>query len=242
MANNRVILITGAAKRLGANTARYLHQRGYNIVLHYHRSRADADSLADELNQARANSAITVAADLLDCNPAQLAEQAAGNWGRLDVLINNASSFYPTALEAISEQDWQALIGTNLKAPLQLSQACAKYLRQQQGCIINMIDIYHDRPMPGHVVYSIAKAGLAGLNRSLALELAPDVRVNGIAPGAILWPEHSDADHEARILRKIPLQRTGQADDIAQGIAYLIRAHYVTGHILPIDGGRSLNL
>lgn len=238
MSENKVALITGAARRLGANTARHLHQAGYNIVVHYNRSKLDADRLVEQLNQSRYNSAIALQGDLLSCDLAQLAQQAANHWGRLDVLINNASSFYPTSLADVNEATWDELIGSNLKAPLFLSQHCAKYI--QQGCIINLVDIHHSKAMPRHIVYSAAKSGLAGLTRSLALELAPDIRVNGVAPGAIMWPEQSDAEHENSILTKIPLGRIGDADDISQAIRFLLEAPYVTGQILNVDGGRSL--
>ena len=222
MTENKVVLITGAAKRLGAHTARYLHKAGYNIVIHYHRSSSDADSLVEEFNNQRPNSGITLQADLCNDDLQQLSEQAHQHWGRLDVLINNASSFYPTPLQDINQESWDDLIGTNLKAPLLLSQYCDEYIKQNNGCIINMIDIHHKKAFPGHIIYSAAKSGLAGLTRSLALELAPAVRVNGIAPGAILWPEQGNEHDQQSILNKIPLRRTGHPDDIAQAILFLL--------------------
>ena len=240
MSDNKVIFITGAARRLGAQTARRLHQAGYNIVVHYNRSQQDADKLVTQLNQSRGNSAIALQGDLLSCDLAQLAASAAQHWGRLDALINNASSFYPTAITELNENAWNDLVGSNLKAPLFLSQHCAQHI--QQGCIINLIDIHHSTAMPKHIIYSAAKSGLAGLTRSLALELAPNIRVNGVAPGAIMWPENSDGDHENTVLRKIPLGRSGSAEDIAQAIQFLLEAPYITGQILNVDGGRSLNM
>ena len=240
MPDNKVVFITGAARRLGAHTARQLHHRGYNIVVHYHHSQHDADKLVTQLNQSRSNSAIALQGDLLSCDLAQLAARAAQHWGRLDALINNASAFYPTSLNEVNPAAWDELIGSNLKAPLFLSQHCAQYI--QQGCIINMIDIHHSKAMPKHIIYSAAKAGLAGLTRSLALELAPRIRVNGVAPGAIMWPKQRDKEHENRILGKIPLGRIGHAEDIAQAIQFLLEAPYITGQILNVDGGRSLNM
>jgi len=242
MSDNKVVFITGAAQRLGANTARYLHRAGYNIVIHYNRSKLDADRLAEQLNKQRDNSSYALQGDLLSCDLQGLAQQAASHWGRLDALINNASSFYATPLEGVTITSWNDLIGSNLKAPLFLSQSCAPYIQQNNGNIINMIDIHYSTAMPQHVIYSAAKSGLAGLTRSLALELAPLVRVNGIAPGAILWPENSSPEYQESILNKIPLQHIGSADDIAQAIQFLLEAPYVTGQIINIDGGRSLNI
>lgn len=242
MTENKVVLITGAAKRLGANTARHLHQANYNVVIHYHNSASDAQQLANELNELRPDSATTLQADLCNDNLQILAEASYRHWGRLDALINNASSFYPTTLENINEDNWDDLIGTNLKAPLVLSHHCAAYIKQNSGCIINMVDIHHTKAFPEHVVYSAAKSGLAGLTRSLALELAPNARANGVAPGAILWPEQSTEDHEDSILTKIPLKRIGEAADIAKTIQFLLEAPYITGQIINVDGGRSLNM
>jgi pteridine reductase len=242
MSDNKVVFITGAAQRLGANTARYLHRAGYNIVIHYNRSKVDADRLVEQLNKQRDNSSYALQGDLLSCDLQDLAQQAVSHWGRLDALINNASSFYATPLEEVTITSWNDLIGSNLKAPLFLSQSCAPYIQQNNGNIINMIDIHYSTAMPQHVIYSAAKSGLAGLTRSLALELAPLVRVNGIAPGAILWPENSSPEYQESILNKIPLQHIGSADDIAQAIQFLLEAPYVTGQIINIDGGRSLNI
>lgn len=238
--SGKVVLITGAARRLGAATAAYLHSLGYRIIIHCHHSLDAANTLAKQLNDARADSAFVIRADLLQDDPADIISAAWQQWGQLDALINNASSFYPTRVGEFDDAAWADLIGTNLKAPAFLSQAAAPYLKERQGCIINMIDIHHERPMPGHVLYNTAKSGLAGLTRSLALELAPDIRVNGIAPGAILWPESESVDHQKNILGKIPLARSGSAQDIAKATAFLMESPYITGHVLPIDGGRNI--
>lgn len=237
------VLITGAAKRIGACIARTLHDAGANIAVHYRGSVESATELADELNARREDSALTVGADLMDTSALlTLVERVMEQSHRLDVLINNASSFYPTPLGEVSERDWDDLIGTNLKAPLFLSQAAAPHLKSTQGCIINMIDIHATRPLRNHTVYGPAKAGLAMLTRTLARDLAPDVRVNGVSPGAILWPE--DGLSEAvrnKIVKQIPLRRAGEPQDLADCVLYLVRdANYVTGQIVAIDGGRSI--
>lgn len=246
----KVALVTGAAKRIGAEIARQLHQRNFNLIIHYHHSQKAALALVDELNEMRENSAHCIAADLSDLAQVNnLAEQAQQQWQRIDVLVNNASSFYPTAIGETSEADWDQLIGSNLKAPFFLAQALAKKLAEQHGCIINIADIYADRPLKKHSVYSIAKAGNVMLTKTLAQELAPQVRVNGIAPGAILWPDdtHKKAedklsdDNKEKMLAKIPLQQRGHEQDIARAILFLISdAPYTTGHILTVDGGRTI--
>jgi pteridine reductase len=237
------ILITGAAKRIGACIARTLHENGANIAIHYRGSASDADQLASELNSNRADSAITVQADLLDTQRlAGLVDEVVAHAGRLDVLLNNASTFYPTPLDEVTEKDWDDLLGTNLKAPLFLSQAAAPHLRKSQGMIINMIDIHAQRPLKNHPVYGSAKAALGMLTRSLARDLAPEVRVNGVSPGAILWPEDGmDAQTEQVILKQVPLKRTGEPADIARTILFLVKdAPYITGQIIAVDGGRSI--
>ncbi|MGC0153922.1 pteridine reductase [Chromobacterium vaccinii] len=245
--DERVALITGAARRVGAGIARLLHARGLRLVLHYRGSRADAEALAAELNAARPDSVRLVQADLLDAAalPA-LAEAALAAFGRLDGLINNASSFFPTEIGQIDEAAWHDLMGSNLKAPLLLSQALAPELTRRGGAIVGIADIHAERPMARHVVYNLAKAGHAQLIRSLAIELAPAVRVNGVAPGVNLWPEDAEEfgpDARARIEATIPLQRTGVPDDIARAVAFLLLdASYVTGQILAVDGGRSIVL
>ena len=244
------ILVTGSARRVGATIARTLHAAGANVIIHFNRSRSDADGLVSELNTVRANSAAAVQGDLLDMKIlAGLVGQAQACFGRLDGLVNNASSFYATPLGKISEDHWLDLIGSNLKAPLFLSQAAAPYLRASRGSIVNIVDIHSDRPLKDFVVYTAAKAGLAGLTRALAIDLGPEVRVNGVSPGAILWPEpgHGPDDYpeaeRRRIVQQTPLKRVGSAEDIAGAVKYLmLDAPYVTGQILAVDGGREIAL
>jgi pteridine reductase len=236
-------LITGAGKRIGACVARLLHAHGMNIAIHYRGSAADADSLAAELNGARAESAITVQADLRDTAGLKvLVAEVVERAGRLDLLLNNASTFYPTPLAEVTEEHWDDLLGTNLKAPLFLSQAAAPHLEKSGGCIINIVDIHARRPLSNHPVYGLAKAGLAMLTRSLAKDLAPAVRVNGVSPGAILWPADGMPEKtEQAIIRQVPLKRTGEPDDIAKAILFLVKdAPYITGQIIAVDGGRSI--
>lgn len=245
--NTKIALVTGSAKRIGAEIARHLHAANFNLVIHYHHSAADALALVDELNNTRTSSAIAIKADLNSHDQLiALAEQASKQWQGIHLLVNNASSFYPTPFGQASYDDWDDLIGSNLKAPYFLAQALAPQLTAAAGCIINIADIYAEKPLRNHSVYSIAKAGNLMLTKSLAQELAPRVRVNGIAPGAILWPEQenklSDEDKE-KMLCKIPLQQRGQAQDIAKAILFLVNeAPYVTGQILAVDGGRSLTI
>ncbi len=243
----KAVLVTGAAKRVGAVIARVLHAAGCNVVIHCNHSRKVADQLAAELNAARPHSAAVLQGDLLAYNALKgLVHQAQSCFGRLDGLVNNASSFYPTPAGNISEDEWLDLIGTNLKAPLFLSQAAAPYLRDNLGAIVNIIDIHSEHPLKGFVIYNTAKSGLAGLTRSLALEFAPDVRVNGVSPGAILWPEDASTYAESeriRIIDQVPMARVGLAEDVAGAVKYLLLdAPYVTGQILAVDGGRSLSL
>lgn len=242
-----VALITGAAKRIGAATARRLHTAGFNIVVHYSQSASAAQQLVWELNQIRADSAQLIQADLLQPGePSRLVDAAAGFWQGLDVLINNASSFYPTPVGEITEAHWQDLVGTNLKAPLFLSQAAAPYLKARRGTIVNLTDVHAERPMLNFPVYSVAKAGLLGLTRALARELAPEIRVNAVAPGSILWPDTQQGEEKseaakAAILQRTPLGRIGDAEDIARTIAFLVTdAPYITGQVIPVDGGRNL--
>jgi pteridine reductase len=236
-------LITGAGRRIGACIAHRLHTAGAGIVVHYRGSEAPAEQLADELNSARTGSAITVGADLLDTSGlVGMIDRIVEQTGRLDVLVNNASSFYPTPIGSITEAQWEDLIGTNLKAPLFLSQAAAPHLKATNGTIINLIDIHATRPLRNHTIYGPAKAGLAMLTRSLARDLAPEVRVNGVSPGAILWPEDGMSERiKENVLRQIPMKRPGEPGDIADCILYLVRdAKYVTGQIIAVDGGRSI--
>ena len=240
---DKVALITGGARRLGANIARVLHNEGMNLLLHYRTSVTEARGLQEELNAKRAESVLLVGSDLLNLAKLdRLVDQATESFGRLDVLVNNASSFYATPIGETTEEQWTDLIGTNLKAPFFLAQAAAGALGDSQGCVINLIDIYAERPLRGHSVYSLAKAGLAALTRSLAIELGPHVRVNGIAPGAVLWPENdTNQVAQQRLISSTPLKRVGRPDDISSALLYLVRdAPFVNGQILNVDGGRSV--
>ena len=242
----KTILVTGAAKRVGAAIARRLHHAGANLTLHYNSSEREAHALQSELNLQRAQSVILVKADLLEtAGLPELVKTCAERFGSLDALVNNASAFYPTPVGAISAADWDALIGPNLKAPLFLAQAAAPYLRKSSGCIVNITDIHAERPLKNYVAYSIAKAGLAGLTKSLARELAPEVRVNAVAPGPIAWPEDGSFDEvtRQRVISHTLLKRIGEPDDIARAVYYLIaEAPYVTGQIIAVDGGRSVSM
>jgi pteridine reductase len=241
--DRKVALVTGAARRIGAGIVRGLHGAGYRIVLHYQRSAAEAESLAAALNESRPGSVRLLRGDLAETGKlGDLVESAAGFWGRLDGLVNNASAFYPTPVETVTEAQWDDLMASNLKAPFFLAQAAAGHLQQRRGCIVNIADIYAERPLRGYPVYSIAKAGLAALTRALAVELAPEVRVNGVAPGAVLWPERGpDEEEKAELLARIPLGRPGAPSDIAGAVLFLMKdAPYVTGQILSVDGGRSV--
>ncbi|WP_203299696.1 pteridine reductase [Marinobacter sediminum] len=242
-----VALVTGAAHRLGAKTAQTLHARGWNLIIHYRSQQQKAEALAGDLNQTRHGSAVTLQADLSNlAEVKQLAEQSVALWGRLDGLVNNASVFYPNPTEQATAQDWDNILNTNLRAPFFLLQACLPALRDSAGGVVNLIDIYSERPLPHHPLYCASKAGLAALTRSWAKDLAPSVRVNGVSPGAILWPEGEaelDRSHQQAILEKTPLARTGTPEDIAGAIAFLLcDAPFITGQILPVDGGRSLNM
>jgi pteridine reductase len=239
----QTVLITGGARRLGAATARALHAAGANVVIHHLTSTQEAGTLVAALNQSRAGSATLAQADLLDvARLPGLVEAAVSHFGRLDILINNASTFYPTPVGKITRAAWDDLIGSNLRAPLFLAQAAAPHLAEQRGVIINVIDIHGLRPLKGYPVYSIAKAGLAMLTRSLARELGPDIRVNGIAPGPVLWAEHDlDDSMKREIIAKTALKRVGNPQDIARTALFLIRdAPYITGQIIAVDGGRSI--
>ena len=236
-------LITGGARRVGAAIARRLHAAGAAVLIHYRDSEADATSLIAELNAARAKSAAKVKAELLaPIAPRALVGAALESFGRLDLLVNNASSFFPVALGDIEPSHWEELIGSNLRAPLFICQQAAPELRKTSGAIVNIVDIHADRPLKGYPVYSIAKAGLAALTRSLAVELGPAVRVNAVAPGAIAWPEDGQFDpaERQRIVATTPLARMGSPEDIAQAVHFLACASYVTGEIIAVDGGRSL--
>ncbi|MEY4377183.1 MAG: hypothetical protein RJB26_1733 [Pseudomonadota bacterium] len=239
------VLVTGAAKRLGAATARLLHEHGASIAVHYHRSAGPALALVAELNASRPGSAAAVQADLLDVEalPGLVAATVAA-FGRLTVLVNNASTFYPTPVGSITAGQFDDLIGTNLRAPLFLMQAAAAQLQQHDGQVVNIIDIHATRPLKQHPVYCAAKAGLHMLTQSMARELAPRVRVNGVAPGPIMWPESGapmDAALQERILDRTALKRTGSPADIAKAVLFFLKdAPYVTGQILAVDGGRTV--
>lgn len=239
----KVALVTGAARRVGAEIARTLHAAGARVVVHYRGSVRDAEVLAAELRAKRADSVTLVQADLLQAAAAPaLIDAAVAAYGRLDVLVNNASTFYPTPVGEITAAHWDDLIGSNLKAPLFLTQAAAPHLRSARGLVLNLVDIHGLRPLRKHVTYSIAKAGLVMLTRSLARELGPEIRVNGIAPGPVMWPE-SGADEElrARIIGRTQLKRMGTPQDIALAARYFAAdAPFVTGQILAVDGGRSV--
>jgi len=242
----KTVLVTGGARRLGAAICRRLHAAGANVVVNYHRAQQDAQALLRELNGRRADSAVLARADLLATGALpQLVRDTLAAFGQLDALVNNASSFYPTPVGEIGEQAWDDLLGTNLKAPLFLAQAAAPELRKAHGCIVNIIDIHVELPLKNHLVYNTAKGGLLALTRSLARELGPQVRVNGVSPGAILWPEDPAWQNELerrRIVNQTLLQRTGEPEDIAGAVEFLLTAPYVTGQIIAVDGGRSIVL
>jgi pteridine reductase len=242
----KVVLITGGAKRVGAATCRRLHSAGANLMLHYRTSAGEARLLQAELNHQRKDSVALIQADLLDVPKLNsLIDQTLQTFGKLDALINNASSFYPTPVGEISSADWEDLVGTNLRAPLFIAQAAAPALRKTQGAIVNITDIHAERPLKNYVVYSIAKTGLVGVTRSLARELAPEVRVNAIAPGPILWPDDETFDElsRQRIISHTPLRREGTPEDIAKAVYYLLaEATYVTGETIHVDGGRHVAL
>ena len=250
----KVALVTGAAQRIGANIASALHASGYRVILHYRNSQRAAKILERELNTARPESAHSIAAELSELDDlALLVEQALSIFGQLDVLINNASSFYPTPPPSSTlnkherldlELQWTELLDCNLKAPYFLSQLAFQALKKARGTIINVIDIHADRPLKGYPIYSISKAGLSMLTKSLAIEWAPEIRVNGVAPGAILWPEQDaelDSSQQAELLEKIPMGKLGCSVDIANAVIFLVDADYITGQIIAVDGGRSLS-
>ena len=243
----KAALVTGGAKRVGAAICRRLHAAGANLMLHHRASVAEARALQHELNMQRAGSVALIQADLLKgASLPDLVKTTVKQFGGLDILINNASSFFATAIGDITEQAWEDLIGTNLKAPLFLSQAAAGELRRRHGCIVNIVDIHAEFPMKNYVVYSVAKGGLLALTRSLARELGPEVRVNGVAPGTILWPEDSNWSDEIsrqRVINQTALKRIGDPDDIAKAVEFLVTAApYVTGQVIAVDAGGRLAL
>lgn len=243
----KTVLVTGGAKRVGAAICRRLHAAGANIVIHYRSSMYEAFALRGELNDLRENSALCVQADLLNISSLKtMVAETLQHFGHLDALVNNASSFYATPLAEVGESQWMDLIGTNLKAPLFLSQAATEELRRQHGCIINIADIHAERPMHGHLLYSVAKSGLVALTRSLAQELAPQIRVNAVAPGVIVWPEDAvwqNEEQRRKIVAHTLLKREGDPDDVAKTVQFLITdAPYITGQVISVDGGRSINI
>ncbi len=243
--SGKAALVTGGARRVGAAIARRLHAAGAAVLLHYRDSESEAAKLEAELNALRPKSAAKVKAELLaPIAPRALVSAARDSFGRLDLLVNNASSFFPVEVGAIEASHWEELIGSNLRAPLFICQEAAPELARQQGCIVNIVDIHAERPLRGYPLYSVAKAGLAALTRSLAVELAPAVRVNGVAPGAIAWPEDGQVDpaERARIVATTPLARVGSPEDVAQAVHFLACAPYVTGQVIAVDGGRSIFL
>lgn len=245
--NSPVVLITGAARRVGAEIARTLHAAGANLVLHYRASAEHAEALAADLNARREKSALALRHDLLDIDGlARMVDEAIAHFGRLDALVNNASSFFPTAVGSIDVAAWDDLIGSNLKGPLFLSQAAAPQLAKTHGCIVNITDIHAERPLKGYPLYCAAKAGLLGLTRALALELGSAVRVNAVAPGAIEWPENATdfpPEEQAAIIEHTLLKRIGSPGDIARTVKFLIfDAPYITGQVINVDGGRTAHL
>jgi pteridine reductase len=242
----KVVLITGGAKRVGAAICRRLHGAGANLMLHYRASAGEARLLQAELNHQRKDSVALIQADLLDLGKVpSLVDQTVQSFGRLDALINNAASFYPTPIGEITLEDWENLIGADLRAPLFIAQAAAPALKKTLGAIVNITDIHAERPLKNYILYSIAKAGLVGLTRSLARELAPEIRVNAVAPGPILWPDDDAFDElsRQRIISHTPLKREGTPEDIAKAVHFLLaEATYVTGETINVDGGRHVAL
>lgn len=241
----KVVLITGAARRIGAAIAQHLHEAGYNLVLHYRHSKKDAEALCATFNQIRPRSAVSLAADLCKTSTLPvLFKKTMAQWGRLDALVNNASSFIKTPLGEVKEQEWDELLASNLKAPFFLSQLAAPYLAETRGCIINLTDIHIEKPFRDYSVYCISKAGLAALTRTLAKELGPVIRVNAISPGMMIWPEGENALPETirkKIIDEAALKRIGKPQDVAKAVLFFIRdADYITGQILAVDGGRLL--
>lgn len=244
---NKVILITGGARRVGAAISRMLHASGAKLMIHYRSSAAEARALQAELNLKRPNSVAIIHGDLLNLAVLpSLIKETVQHFGCLDALINNASSYYATELGEIGDEQWRDLIGSNLKAPLFLSQAAAEELKKTNGCIVNITDTHVERPKKGYIVYSVAKAGLVTLTKSLAHEMAPDVRVNAVAPGPVMWPEDNpqfDEVYRKRVISQTLLKRIGEAEDVARAVRFLIQdAPYMTGQVIAVDGGRSLNL
>jgi len=242
--NNPVALITGSAHRIGACIARHLHRQEYRVIIHFRSSTETAQKLVDELNQQRASSADAVKANLSEPEEiTQLAERAVKCFGQLDLLVNNASRFFATPIGDVTVAQWENLVNTNLRAPFFLAQALAQELAANSGCIINITDVYGHRPLEHHPVYSMTKAGLIMLTKSLSKEMGPEVRVNGVSPGAIIWPDSDLSDkRKSEILNRTSLERIGEPDDIAETVAFLAKAGYVTGQVIAVDGGRLVHI
>ena len=244
---NKVILITGGAKRVGASICRELHAHGANLMIHYNTSKQEARSLQAALNLQRPDSVAIIQGDLLNIAiMPTLVNETVNQFGKLDILINNASTYRPTEVGNINEENWEDLVGSNLKAPMFLAQAAAVELKKNQGCIVNITDMHIEHPKKGYVVYSVAKAGLVTLTKSLAQELSPEVRVNAVAPGPVLWPDNNpqfDEVYRQRVISQTLLKRVGEPTDVAKAVKFLAAdAPYITGHVLAVDGGRSINI
>jgi pteridine reductase len=239
----RVALVTGSARRIGAAIARRLHADGYALALHYRNSDADAKALAAELEAVRPGSALLLRADLSEFDRLpELVAKTVGRYGRLDALVNNASAYYATPFGSATPQQWDDLFASNARAPFFLSQAAAPHLKAARGAIVSIADVYAERPLPGYPIYSMAKAALAMMTKSLARELGPEVRVNAVAPGNILWSDNPDkAETPALLAERVPLRRQGRPEEIASAVSWLLAgSDYVTGQILAVDGGRSV--
>lgn len=243
----KVALVTGAARRIGAEIARTLHRAGMNIILHYHSSEEEAVTLCRQLNDQRSKSALAICADLQEAESSKaLMQQAIAGWGRLDVLVNNASRFYRTVIGKVTDYAWEDLMGSNLKAPFFLAQAAASALAETHGCIVNITDIHSERPLKDYSVYCLSKSGLLMMTKSLAKELGPTIRVNAVAPGRIVWPEGSNAlseEEKQKLIDETVLKRPGHPEDIAKAVLFFVRdADYITGQVLNVDGGGMLTI
>lgn len=244
MTKIRTVLITGGAKRIGLAIAKYLHQYGFNIIITYNKSKNDAGKVLSTLNNNRPNSCAIIQANFSTIKSYNsLYNKALKVFGRIDVLINNASKFYPTKIDMVNDKSWTDIINANLKTPLFLSKSFFPELKKRKGSIINIIDIHVSPPLKNHLIYNLSKAGLLALTQSLAKDLAPSVRVNGVSPGAIMWPASINKKRKKEIISKIALQRIGEPDDIAKTILFLItNGDYITGQNINVDGGRKLNM
>ncbi len=245
MTITKVALISGAGKRLGATIATRLHQQGYNVVIHYRQTAESAKALCNTLNAQRADSAITLQADLSDSTTLQpLINQAAQQWDRLDLIVNNAAAFYPTTLTEASVEDWQLIFNTNVRAPFFLVQAAIPHLEKANGNVINIVDIHAEQPLKNFAIYCMSKAALLAMTRSMAKELGPAIRINGVAPGMVAWPDDDSLSESARasIIKRIALKRAGSADNIAETVCFIVNNDYLTGEVIHVDGGRLLHV